>query len=150
SMVSSDGEVGRFMATPQNQAEIGDGYDLLAGEATIDLEHFEFVPGEPAELDIDIAFGQLTVVVPRDAYVEMDGSMQAGQIVFFDTQRNGQGVTFVDNDGDADSEARVSLHVEGAVGQIEVERSPRRALFEPERPRPEPSPTRTRATRERP
>jgi Cell wall-active antibiotics response 4TMS YvqF len=130
SMVSRNGEVGNFFASPQTQADIGNGYEILAGDATIDLGDFEFTPDEQAELEVDMAFGQLIVIVPRDAYVEIDGSMQGGEIHFFDSRQGGQGVELVDSDGDPNSEASVSLQLDGALGRIEVQRSSGRASIE--------------------
>jgi phage shock protein PspC (stress-responsive transcriptional regulator) len=138
STVSRSGEVGTFFASPQTQADVGNGYEVLAGDATIDLGDFDFTPGEQADLEVDIAFGELTVIVPRDVYVELDGSMEAGVIRFFGGQRGGQGVTFVENDGDPNSEASVSLDLEGAIGKIEVVRSSSsRASLETETPEQE-------------
>jgi phage shock protein PspC (stress-responsive transcriptional regulator) len=130
SMVSRNGEVGTYFASPQTQTDIGDGYEILAGDATIDLADFEFTPDEQVELEVDIAFGQLFVMVPRDAYVEIDGSIQGGEIQFFNSRRGGQGVELVDSDGDPNSAAKVSLQLDGALGRIEVQRSSSRASIE--------------------
>jgi hypothetical protein len=130
SMVSLDGEVGELNERPHEQAEIAGGFELLAGEALIDLDDFEFSPGEDARLIIDMAVGETTVIVPRDVYVDADLSLQAGEVVFFDTRRTGQGVTIVDSDGDPESDARLTLEIDGALGAIQIERSSDRAVME--------------------
>jgi phage shock protein PspC (stress-responsive transcriptional regulator) len=130
SMVSFDGEVGELNLRPVDQTEISKGYELLAGEALIDMSDFEFSPGEDARLNIDMAVGETTVRVPRDVYVEADLSLQAGEIVFFDTERTGQGVGIVDSDGDPESDARLTLVVDGALGTVQIERSTERAMLE--------------------
>jgi phage shock protein PspC (stress-responsive transcriptional regulator) len=130
SMVSLDGEVGELNLRPVDQNEISKGYELLAGEALIDLSDFEFSPGEDARLSIDMAVGETTVRVPRDVYVDADLSLQAGEVVFFDTQRTGQGVRIVDTDGDPGSDAGLMLVVDGALGVVQIERSTERATLE--------------------
>ncbi len=130
SMVSLDGEVGELNLRPIDQIEISKGYELLAGEALIDLSDFEFSPGEDARLSIDMAVGETTVRVPRDVYVDADLSLQAGELVFFGTQRTGQGVTIVDTDGDPESDARLVLVVDGALGTVQIERSAEIATLE--------------------
>jgi len=130
SMVSFDGEVGELSERPLDQIEIAGGYELLAGEATIDLSDFEFSPGEEARLSIDMAVGETTVRVPRDVYVDADLSLQAGEIIFFDSRRTGQGVSIIDSDGDPESDARLMLVIDGALGAVKIERSPARAVVE--------------------
>jgi hypothetical protein len=130
SMVSLDGVVGPLNERPTEEVEIAGGYELLAGEATIDLGDFEFSPDEEARLVIDMAVGETTVRIPRNVYVEADLSLQAGQIVFFDSERAGQGVSIVDNDGDPESDARLTLEIDGALGQIQIDRSSDRAVVE--------------------
>jgi len=130
SMVSLDGEVGSIRERPQDQIEIASGYEVLAGDAFIDLSDFVFSPDEEAELSIDMALGETTVRVPRDVYVEADLTLQAGQIIFFENERGGQGLSIVTDDGDPESDARLTLVVDGALGQIDVQRSPDKAVVE--------------------
>ncbi|MGH2812959.1 MAG: LiaF domain-containing protein, partial [Actinomycetota bacterium] len=130
SMVPFDGEVGQLDERPRDQIEIAGGYELLVGEAHIDMSDFEFVADEEAELAVDMAAGQVTVIVPRDVYVDADINLEAGEIMFFDDRRAGQGVDIVDRDGDPASDARLSVDIDGAVGQVEIQRSSRRALVE--------------------
>jgi predicted membrane protein len=129
-MVSLDGDVGSINERPRDQIEIAGGYEVLAGEAVFDMSDFEFVVDEQAELSVDMAVGQVTVIVPRNVYVDADASLEAGQIVFFDDRRAGQGVSIVDTDGDSASDARLSLDIDGALGQIEIMRSSGRAVVE--------------------
>ena len=130
SMVSIDGEVGEINLRPVDQIELAGGYELLAGEALIDLSDFEFSPGEDARLSIDMAVGETTVRVPRDVYVDADLSLQAGEVVFFDSRHTGQGVRVVDTDGDPESDARLVLEVDGALGAVSIERSTETATIE--------------------
>ena len=130
SMVPFDGEIGQLNEFPRSQVEIADGFELLAGEARFDMSDFEFVVDEEAELVVDMAMGQVTVFVPRNVYVDADISLEAGEIVFFDDRRAGQGVDIVDSDGDPESDARLSLDIDAALGQVEIHRSSNRALIE--------------------
>ncbi len=130
SMVPFDGEVGQLNERPRSQMEIADGFELLAGEARFDMNDFEFVVDEEAELVVDMAVGQVTVFVPRNVFVDADINLEAGEIVFFDDRRAGQGVDIVDSDGDPESDARLSLDIDAALGQVEIHRSSNRALIE--------------------
>jgi hypothetical protein len=151
SMVSLDGDVGSINERPRDQIEIAGGYEVLAGEALFDMSDFEFMVDEQAELSVDLAVGQVVVMVPRDVYVDADISLEGGEIVFFDDRRAGQGVSIVDTDGDSSSDARLSLDIDGALGQIEVLRSSGRALVEGETSDQERNPQRPgRRERERP
>ncbi len=130
SNVSWEGHVGSTYWSPRSQEEVGGGYELLAGEMTVDLTDFEFAPEEPAQVDVDMTLGQLTVLVPRATYIEMDGSLEAGEINFFRTRRAGEGVSVVESHGNPDSRARLALNVEGAFGQIEILRASNRAQLQ--------------------
>ena len=150
SMVPFEGEVGQLNERPLNQIEIAGGYELLVGEARIDMSDFEFVVDDEAELAVDMAAGQVIVTVPRDVYVDADISLEAGEIMFFDNRRAGQGVEIADSDGDSTSDARLSLEIEGVFGQVEIERSPDRALIEGTTSEEEEPRNRQRRERERP
>jgi hypothetical protein len=130
SMVSLDGEVGELNLRPVDQVDMAGGYELLAAEALIDLRDFEFSPGEDARLSIDMAAGETTVRIPRDVYVDADLSLQVGEVVFFDSRHTGQGVRVVDTDGDPESDARLVLEVDGALGAVSIERSTETATIE--------------------
>jgi hypothetical protein len=130
SMVSLDGEVGELNLRPVDQVDMAGGYELLAAEALIDLSDFEFSPGEDARLNIDMAVGETTVRIPRDVYVDADLSLQAGEVVFFDSRHTGQGVRVMDTDGDPESDARLVLVVDGALGAVSIERSTETATIE--------------------
>ncbi len=128
--LSWQGDVGRIYSSPENQADIDDGFELLAGDATIDLDGFEFEPGTTAEIDVALTFGQVTVLVPEDVYVETNVALGAGEVVLFGSERAGEGVTVVEANGEPDSDARLSLEVHGGFGQVNVVRTSEPPTFQ--------------------
>ena len=116
------GEVGSNLSSPRTQEDIDANYEVLAGDLTIDLGRYRFYE-EPADLDLDLAFGEVTVFVPRGVYVEMTGSMEAGQIDFLGTSRGGRSLDINDTDGDSASDARLIIALDAGVGHVEVIRS---------------------------
>jgi len=124
------GDVGRIYSSPENQADIDDGFELLAGDATIDLDGFEFEPGTTAEIDVALTFGQVTVLVPDDVYVETNVALGAGEVVLFGSERAGEGVTVDEANGEPDSDARLSLEVHGGFGQVNVVRTSEPPTFQ--------------------
>ncbi len=118
------GEVGSNFSTPRSQEDIDANYEVLAGDLTVDLGQYRFYE-EPADLDLDLAFGEVTVYVPRGVYVEMTGSMEAGQIDFLGTSRGGRSLDINDADGDPASDARLTIALDAGVGHVEVIRAGR-------------------------
>ena len=116
------GEVGSNFSTPRSQEDIDANYEVLAGDLTVDLGQYRFYE-EPADLDLDLAFGEVTVYVPRGVYVEMTGSMEAGQIDFLGTSRGGRSLDINDADGDPASDARLTIALDAGVGHVEVIRA---------------------------
>jgi phage shock protein PspC (stress-responsive transcriptional regulator) len=116
------GEVGSNFSTPRTQKDIDANYEVLAGDLTIDLGRYRFYE-EPADLDLDLAFGEVTVFVPKGVYVEMIGSMEAGQIDFLGTSRGGRSLDINDADGDSASDARLTIALDAGVGHVQVIRS---------------------------
>lgn len=116
------GEVGSNFSTPRSQDDIDANYEVLAGDLTVDLGSYRFYE-EPADLDLDLAFGEVTVFVPQGVYVEMTGSMEAGQIDFLGTSRGGRSLDINDADGDPASDARLTIALDAGVGHVEVVRA---------------------------
>lgn len=129
--VPLSGSVGSEYSTPQTQRDIDTNYEVLAGDLTIDFRDYRFAD-EPADLSLDLAFGEVTVFVPRGVYVEMTGGLEVGQIEFLGGSRAGRGIEIDDRDGDSASEARLSIELDGGVGHVEVIRSGRVIIIDDE------------------
>ena len=64
-------------------AELDERYELTAGELTLDLRDLPLGPrtrSSELTLDAEVAFGELVVIVPRDANVEVDAHVAVGEI----------------------------------------------------------------------
>ena len=78
-----EGGVGVPRFAPANAAELRDEYRLLAGTLTLDLTELS-VGRRPVTIAGSVAFGQLVVILPRDASIDLRGRAGAGQVTFFD------------------------------------------------------------------
>jgi phage shock protein PspC (stress-responsive transcriptional regulator) len=64
-------------------AELDERYELTAGELTLDLRDLPLGPrprSSELTLDAEVAFGELVVIVPRDANVEVDAHVAVGEV----------------------------------------------------------------------
>ena len=124
------GDVGTFYLRPDSADELSDGFELLAGEMTLDLTR---VAGdEPIEIDGTMVAGELQVLVPRDVAVHVDANLDAGELWLFGRRQDGVELGVDRVFGAEDADAAVSVEVDGGVGSISVmwsepRRSPRDA-----------------------
>jgi hypothetical protein len=77
-----EGGVGVPRFSPANAAELRDEYRLLAGNLTLDLAELS-VGRRDVRIGASVAVGQLTVILPRDASVELRMRAGAGQVTLF-------------------------------------------------------------------
>ena len=75
--------------------------------------------GEPAEIDIDLGFGDIEVIIPDGLDVDVDADAGLGSVEVFDRNNDGIRPNVVNTGADAD--VIIDVHVD--VGDIRVERS---------------------------
>ena len=78
-----EGGVGAPRFTPANAAELRDEYRLMSGTLTLDLTELS-VGRRPINIAASVAVGQLVVILPRDASVELRARAGAGVVSLFD------------------------------------------------------------------
>jgi len=108
-------------------AELDTRYELTAGELTLDLRDVPLGPrtrSSPPTLEAEVAFGELVVIVPEDADVEVDAHTTAGEITGApDGIEDGLDVrNRFELDGD-EGGGRLRLDLEVGFGAIEVRRA---------------------------
>lgn len=77
-----EGGVGAPRFIPANAAELRDEYRLLGGQLTLDLTELS-VGRRDVQIGASVAVGQVTVILPRDASVELRMRAGAGQVTLF-------------------------------------------------------------------
>ena len=117
------GDFGDKTFRPASISEVRDEYRIGAGELTIDLRGLD-IADEVLEFKATVGAGQLTVIVPADAAVYVDGRVGFGEIDVFNLVQGGvaREVTMVPPAG---ATGYIVMEVETGFGQVEVVR-PRR------------------------
>ena len=77
-----EGGIGGLRFAPANAAELRDEYRLMGGTLTLDLSELS-VGAQPIHIAASVAVGQLVVLLPRDASVELRARAGAGQVTLF-------------------------------------------------------------------
>ncbi|MFD0777043.1 hypothetical protein ACFQZ2_24170, partial [Streptomonospora algeriensis] len=67
-------------------------YELTGGRARLDLTRMPLEPGQRVEVGAEVGFGELTVLVPADARVQVRGRTSFGEIRVDETVRWGTGL----------------------------------------------------------
>jgi len=120
--VPLDGGVADNEFRPQNLAEVQTAYHLVAGRLHIDLTDLE-AGSEPVTLTASVGIGDLFVFVPKDATVQVTGTVQGGRLLLFGRDHVGTGLAdHVAGSGDG-AGVVLMLTLDVGIGQIWVERS---------------------------
>lgn len=120
--VPLDGGVADTAFRPQTFAEVQTAYHLVAGRLRIDLT--DLAPGtEPIALTATVGVGDLLVFVPRNASVQVEGTVQGGRLVLFG--RDHVGTSLADHIAEPGQGAGVvlMLNLDVGIGQVWVERA---------------------------
>ncbi|WP_169807397.1 PspC domain-containing protein [Herbidospora cretacea] len=118
--------VGSYSWHPTTVATAERSYAVGVGAGELDLTDMELPPGTRVRFDASVSLGQLTVVVPPDAIVEVYGQTRLGDIKIDHQVSDGADVRITRTltpvtspDGPA---ATIELHVSAGVGDVEVRR----------------------------
>ena len=115
-----EGRVGGNYIQPESTSGLEDSYRLLFGRTTIDLLHTEFATRQ-VDLEVDIAIGELAVIVPRDTAVELNGSLQAGSFSSLHRYEDGTNLELSGRYGPKDAEKILNLHVDGGIASLSIQ-----------------------------
>jgi phage shock protein PspC (stress-responsive transcriptional regulator) len=123
-----EGGIGDLRLTPANAAELRDEYRMMGGTLILDLTDLSIGRG-PVRIAASVAVGQLVVILPPDASVELRARMGAGQVTIFDAYGAG---TILGDAGTSLDERYVRhqsngptyvLDLEGGIGDVFVTNS---------------------------
>ncbi|KAB8186642.1 PspC domain-containing protein [Microbispora catharanthi] len=120
-------KVGSFVWHPVGSVQSPGAYELGIGEGKLDLSDVTLTPGGRVRFDASVSMGQLTVIVPTTARVEVHGSAKLGEVKIDHKVEDGSDVRFdrvlepeTPLEGDVPT---IELHVKAGVGDVEVRRA---------------------------
>jgi phage shock protein PspC (stress-responsive transcriptional regulator) len=116
------GGFGERVHAPITAESVDPEHELIAGSIQLDLTDLEW-DTEPIVIDATAAFGQIEVQVPEGVRVELDGSVGAGQIEFFDEDREGYDLELRTIGGDPGGDRTLILDTRVSIGQLSVTES---------------------------
>ncbi|MGW5261334.1 PspC domain-containing protein [Microbispora sp. NPDC004025] len=120
-------KIGSFVWHPVGSVQSPGTYELGIGEGKLDLSDVTLKPGGRVRFDASVSLGQLTVIVPTSARVEVHGSAKLGEVKIDHKVEDGTDVRFdrilepeTPVEGDAPT---IELHVKAGLGDVEVRRA---------------------------
>ncbi|HUR03304.1 MAG TPA: PspC domain-containing protein [Nonomuraea sp.] len=119
--------VGDFVWRPTSVAEASKIYDVGVGDGRLDLSELKLTPGTSLTFNAKVSIGELTVIVPPTARVEVHASNKVGDIKVDQSLRGGVDVKF-DKVLEPDTQPKgavstIVLNLRGGVGDMEVRRA---------------------------
>jgi len=123
-----EGGIGGLRFTPVNAAELRGEYRIMGGQLVLDLTDLS-IGSQPVHIAASVAVGELVVILPREASVELRARMGAGQVTVFDYYAAG---TVLTNAGTSLDERYVRhdgrgptyiLDLQGGIGEVFVTNS---------------------------
>jgi len=113
------GGAGERNFQPATATSVRDEYRLVAGEMVIDLTETEW-GSEPVSFEATIGMGELSIIVPQGVEVDLDASVGAGEIAFFDEFREGFEVDLDSVRGSGSPTAQLIVDARVSFGVIMV------------------------------
>ncbi|WP_433251793.1 PspC domain-containing protein [Streptosporangium sp. CA-135522] len=118
---------GTYHWDPTKMSEIAKSYAVGVGEGTLDLSDLRFPPGSRTVFDASVSVGQMNVILPPTARVEVNGYTKLGDVKIDHTVEGGADIQYskvlepeVTPDGDV---ATIVLNVKAGIGDVEVRRA---------------------------
>jgi hypothetical protein len=119
-------KIGSFVWHPVGVVQTPGAYELGIGEGKLDLSDVTLKPGGRVRFDASVSMGQLTVVVPSTARVEVHGFAKLGEVRIDHKVEDGTDVQFdrvlepeTPVEGDLPT---IELYVKAGLGDVEVRR----------------------------
>jgi len=113
-----EGGTGDQAFAPVTESELRDEYRLLAGRMTLDLTDLD-VTGEPVEITASVAMGELIVILPPEARVEIRSKVGAGSSWVFDSFQSG--TSLQDRYARGTTGPQFVLDLEAGIGRVLVD-----------------------------
>ncbi|MBB4939709.1 phage shock protein PspC (stress-responsive transcriptional regulator) [Streptosporangium album] len=118
---------GSYHWDPTTISEVTDGYAVGVGEGTLDLSDLTFPPGSRTVLSASVSVGQISVLLPPTARVEVNGYTKLGDVKIDHSVKGGADVRHnkvlepeVTPEGDV---ATIVLNIKAGIGDVEVRRA---------------------------
>lgn len=125
-LVGMPKRIGSYTWTPATTSEaMSERYEVGIGDITLDLTDTKAAPGSRTSLDLALAVGSMEVIVPPAARVEVDATVQVGDITVGSSMRSGPGLkvrTVLEPETATASPPVYVLHIKGGLGDVEVRR----------------------------
>lgn len=115
--VPLEGGTGSVRFAPVSADELRDEYRLMAGQLILDLRELE-AGSEPMRIAASVAFGELVVILPTEAQLEIDSQVGAGGFGIFNNWQGGTSLT--DRFVRGDAGPHFVLDLGAGIGQISV------------------------------
>ncbi|MBO4270478.1 PspC domain-containing protein [Microbispora triticiradicis] len=120
-------KVGSYVWHPVTAVQAPSTYELGIGEGKLDLSDVPLKSGARLRFDASVSLGQLTVIVPPTARIEVHGFTKLGEVRIDHTVEDGTNVWFdrvlePETPGKGDVPT-IELHVKAGVGDVEVRRA---------------------------
>jgi phage shock protein PspC (stress-responsive transcriptional regulator) len=116
--VPVEGGWGSHRFTPTTAGELRAEYRLAGGEIILDLTQIGG-PGEPLEVAASVAMGEIIVLLPEDAGLELEAAVGGGRMSILGDRQSGTRIEdrhLIDGDG-----AQFILDLEAGLGEVRVE-----------------------------
>lgn len=117
------GDSAWYLTTPADANRV---YDVGVGDGRLDLTELKLVPGSSLTFDARVSLGELTVIVPPTARVEVHAVNKIGDIKVDQSIRGGVDVRFdkvlEPETRPKDKVSTIVLNLRGGVGDMEVRR----------------------------
>ncbi|WP_055482871.1 PspC domain-containing protein [Sphaerimonospora mesophila] len=120
-------KVGSFAWHPVKVTQATTDYTIGIGEGRLDLSDLALRSGTRVRFNASVSIGQLTVIVPPAARVEVHGYTRVGEVKIDHKVEDGTDVRFeqvLEPEATGRSDApTIELHVKAGVGDVEVRRA---------------------------
>jgi phage shock protein PspC (stress-responsive transcriptional regulator) len=115
------GSYGEVVWQPQSRKALLESYEHGAGQATLDLTEVAF-DEKPREIEVDVNFGELLIVIPEDVPVTSNAHVQGGEINNFGTTNDGWDIQNTRSEGGDEDIGHLTLDANVVFGELEIRR----------------------------
>ncbi|WP_405144676.1 PspC domain-containing protein [Sphaerisporangium sp. NBC_01403] len=120
-------KIGSYTWEPVDSSQAVRSYSVGIGDGTLDLRETKLVPGSRTRFDASVSIGEIKIIVPRTARVEVFGYTRLGDVKIEHTVQGGADVhhdKVLEPDVTPSGTVPViELHVKAGIGDVEVHRA---------------------------
>ncbi len=120
-------KIGSYTWEPVDSSQAVRTYSVGIGDGTLDLRSTKLLPGSRTRFDASVSIGELKIIVPRTARVEVFGYTRLGDVKIEHTVQGGADVhhdkVLEPDVKPSGSVPVIELHVKAGIGDVEVHRA---------------------------